>query len=554
MSNFGNSFAQGFSQTFGMGAAMGMRGAEEARFQKMQDADNQKLMEVINQDEQSVQDKVGGFDALSKIRQVTNTSPAARKAITKHTISQLESQGVKPSEPFKDWLSSAKPEEVNAVLDIISEKAATDPDFGQQKFIDTISDPQQFSALLIEAGTQANETLNADTEDTVTTGAKSNAQVKNLTSQISGIDAQIKVLEKRGQAIINGAMAAPNAGKNGQMYISARIKQFDSQINDLKETRKTLDNRLYELQNKTDRPIRARPGDVIFDAEGNQIASVPAKSDVLSPEAEAQKVRIAQAGKSEPMSSELDTPDPESSGITGATGLDPNAFLFITGQGSKLPRDANTRNAAAQEAKTFLNTTGTDLATFQSQYTAYNETLKNNIMRYNQTKIMEGELQGTLENLKPVADAISMGTLRPVNVLKALAGQETLDPEYQQYIFHLQQLKSEVAAYNGALQGRTGNNLNVQDYEEAEKVIKQGLNSKAAGGLETAVQSATEKMGAVLKSNIHTASKAVWELFGVGEQYDRTHKNEGNNAPPTRTNDPSQIPDDDEELINKYLK
>ncbi len=213
------------------------------------------------------------------------------------------------------------------------------------------------------------------------------------------------------------------------------------------------------------------------------------------------------------------TTDPDSGSILKQTGLSLPAFMALTGKASSLPRDAATRNRAFAEAQAFANKRGVDVSTLTSQYQAYNETLNKNIQRVNQTKIMEGELAGTIDNLQPVADAAGAGRLKIANVAKIWAGQETNDPTTEQYAFQLNQLRSELAAYNGALQGRTGASLTQQDYAEAERVIKNGLSSKGAEGLRSAVSAATQKMGAVLAKNVDTARKGVWDLFGVGGNF-----------------------------------
>lgn len=231
-------------------------------------------------------------------------------------------------------------------------------------------------------------------------------------------------------------------------------------------------------------------------------------------------------------SAELTATDPDSGSILAQTGLSMPAFLALTGKAASLPRDKATRDAAFKQAADFANKRGVDVSTLTSQYQAYNETLNANIKRVNQTRIMEGELQGTLDNLKPVSDAAGLGTLRLANVAKVWAGQETNDPIVEQYAFQLNQLRSELAAYNGALQGRSGASLTQQDYGEAERVIKGGLSSKAADGLRTAVSSATEKMSGVLNKNVDTARKSVWDLFGVGANYKPQHGGEATGTLP----------------------
>jgi|GEM_PF-6360747 len=240
--------------------------------------------------------------------------------------------------------------------------------------------------------------------------------------------------------------------------------------------------------------------------------------------------------------------DPNSHAITAQTGLSVPAFLVLTGEASKLPRDKVTRNKAFKEAQDFANTKGVDISTLASQYKAYKDTLESNIERNNQTKVMEDELVGTIDNLRPVADAAAMGSLRVANVAKLFAGQEFSDPIVSQYSFHLQQLRTELAAYSAATQGRKGSGITVQDYAEAERVIKNGLSSKQADGLQKAVGDATHKMDAVMKRNIYLSNKAVWGLFGVGDNYDRVN----GGAPSGRVNAPKSTPADVSALLKKY--
>lgn len=237
----------------------------------------------------------------------------------------------------------------------------------------------------------------------------------------------------------------------------------------------------------------------------------------------------------------LNEMDPLSGSILAQTGMSMQAFFAITGQTSKLSRDAATRRAALQEAEEFSVKRGVDVSTFVSQYEAHNAVLEANIKRVAMTRIMEDEIQGTLEVLRPVSQAVGNGTLKAKNVFKLFAGEQFNDPFVTQYAFHLNQLRSEIAAYNGALQGRTSNSLTVQDYEEAERVIKQGLDSGVIDGLSDAVMNSAEKMGEVLDRSVEVAQRAVWELFGVGENFgatgsgDMTERNNNTPPPPSGT-------------------
>jgi hypothetical protein len=57
--------------------------------------------------------------------------------------------------------------------------------------------------------------------------------------------------------------------------------------------------------------------------------------------------------------------------------------------------------------------------------------------------------------------------------------------------------------------------------KEAEETIMNGIAAGSVDGLERAVKNSTTKMEEVMKRSVHSARRAVWELFGVGENYGR---------------------------------
>lgn len=218
------------------------------------------------------------------------------------------------------------------------------------------------------------------------------------------------------------------------------------------------------------------------------------------------------------------TVDPNSASILSQTGLSIPAFFVLTGRAPQLPRDRATRNKAMREAEQWANSRGVDISTMASQYQSYNSVLESNIDRMNRTKIMEDELIGTVENIREVAKGADFGRLRAANVAKVFAGQEVNDNLTQQYKMHLFQLRNELAAYGAATQGRSGNNITLADMKEAEETIMNGIAAGSVDGLERAVKNSTTKMEEVMKRSVHTARKAVWELFGVGENYGKGGK------------------------------
>jgi hypothetical protein len=135
------------------------------------------------------------------------------------------------------------------------------------------------------------------------------------------------------------------------------------------------------------------------------------------------------------------------------------------------------------------------------------------------TKIMENELQGTIQNLQQVANSKDLSRLKFANVAKIWAGQEVNDDLAQQYAMHLNQLRTELTAYNAATQGRSGNQITESDKKEADNIIKNGIAKGSLQGLSTAVENSTGKMSAVMQNSVDAANRAVWNLFGVGGNY-----------------------------------
>lgn len=247
-----------------------------------------------------------------------------------------------------------------------------------------------------------------------------------------------------------------------------------------------------------------------------------AKGDKTAQAALDKKIQVAKASRTvvDTGGPQDETPvDASSNSILAQTGLSMNAFRYLTGQASQLPRDKATRNKAAMEAQNWANKNGVDVSTLPSQFQSMNKVLGANIERMNNTKIMENELEGTIQNLRQVANEKDLGRLNIGNVFKIWAGQQVNDDLAQQYAMHLNQLRTELAAYNGATQGRTGNNVTVEDMHEAERTIKNGIAAGSLDGLEKAVQNSTAKMGKVMENSVDAARKGVWEIFGVGKNF-----------------------------------
>jgi hypothetical protein len=206
--------------------------------------------------------------------------------------------------------------------------------------------------------------------------------------------------------------------------------------------------------------------------------------------------------------------DPTSQSILANTGLSIPAFGYLTQGTSALTRmSAKERLQYMNEAQNWANKNGIDLATFQSQYEAYNTALQSNIKRVNNVKVAEGELTGTLANLAAAADEASFKNMKWENVAKLFAGQQFNDANVSKYAFHLNQLRSELALYNAAAAGKT--TADQKDQDEAERIIKDGFAKGSITGFQSALKASVEKMDTVLQQNVERTNGQVWSLFGV---------------------------------------
>lgn len=258
--NFFESAAQSFSQAFPKVFAKSLeretKKAEEERLLKQQQEADKQIMEGIQQVDAVDQDRAAGYQTLSEIRTSANLTPAARKALVKGKIKRMESQGIKLTPEFHEWLTSAKPDEMNAVLDVIFEKSQSDPNFGQQQFIDIISDPEKFTQVLSQASTQANQTLNADEESATSTSVQGK-QLTGITRDMKKAQSEINILQnKRNKLVETLARVGGTATKGAIEALKLRIKQIDDKINDAQGRIQKLDERRFDIETGSKRTLR----------------------------------------------------------------------------------------------------------------------------------------------------------------------------------------------------------------------------------------------------------------------------------------------------------
>lgn len=218
--------------------------------------------------------------------------------------------------------------------------------------------------------------------------------------------------------------------------------------------------------------------------------------------------------------------NPTSGSILGVTGLSAPAFAYATLGSAGLTRFSQSeRTKAMNEWKDYQIKNNIDGATFKSQYEAYNNTVKTNVMRNNQANVAQNELMGTIANLRDAATAAGLSDLKGLNIAKIFAGSQLNKADQQTFKIHLTQLRNELAMYNAATAGQLNSDGSIRETKQAEmdnianNIIQDGFANGSIDGFEKAINASKDKLGAVLKDSISTQNKQVWDLFGVGDKY-----------------------------------
>jgi hypothetical protein len=248
--------------------------------------------------------------------------------------------------------------------------------------------------------------------------------------------------------------------------------------------------------------------------------------------AQLSKLQTEAAALNNPAASDSIVSDPNSASILAQTGLSMPAFAYLTQGTTALTRmTASQRLQYINEAQNWANTKGIDVSTLKSQYSALGKTVEANVLRNNQAKVAESEIDATLTNLKEAAQAEGLSSLKVANVAKLFAGKQFNDNDVTRYAFHLNQLRNEMAMYNAAAAGQIDANGNIREIAKsemdriAEQTITNGIANGGIDGLETALKASVSKMGTVLQSSISAQNRQVWDLFGVGSNYKNTGQN-----------------------------
>lgn len=204
-------------------------------------------------------------------------------------------------------------------------------------------------------------------------------------------------------------------------------------------------------------------------------------------------------------------------GITQATGLSLQAFNYLTqGTGSLSRLSATQRNQIIGEANNFLNKNGIDVSTFQSQYKAYNDVLQKNVERANNTKVFGDEISGTVDQfVKDIGNDFTF--IKPANVVSLFAGKQVNNPTVQKYSFDLKTMQNDLAGYYAASRGAS--QPDDSDLTAASDVIVNGINGGSATAFQQAINENEKKVTGVVNTAVNSAQKSVWDMFGVGSQY-----------------------------------
>jgi hypothetical protein len=210
--------------------------------------------------------------------------------------------------------------------------------------------------------------------------------------------------------------------------------------------------------------------------------------------------------------------DPASKSILAQTGLSQPAFEYATKGVSALARLSEaSRKKYMNEWRDYQVKNNIDSSTFKSQYEALNAVVERNTKIAAMTGLSANDMLLSLDNLDTIVKEQDLGKLKVTNVMKEWAGTETNDELAAKYAFNLSDLRSALAGFFAAQQGKTS--ADIPDLNEASLVIKNGLSSGTIDGLKTTIESTANRYTKIASQSVNTAQKQVWDMFGVGQNY-----------------------------------
>ncbi len=204
--------------------------------------------------------------------------------------------------------------------------------------------------------------------------------------------------------------------------------------------------------------------------------------------------------------------------ILDQTGLSFYGFKLLTEGSAALSRfTAAQRKQYGEEVKNWASKNGIDISTFKSQFEAQNKVVEKNIERAAQTKVFAGEVSGTADALMSAIDEKDMGNIRQANLVNLFLGKEVNDPTTQKYSFQLKAMGNDLAGYFAASRGATS--PDDSDKKDAAIVIADGMSKGSVQAFKDSINLNEEKVNNVVNSAVDSAQKSVWNLFGVGKNY-----------------------------------
>lgn len=248
-------------------------GLQVRQFQSLQDSANNLNVAMMGplKNEQAV---AGALDDLSTLRDLSTVDPVARKALVAPWVqSWANKAGVQVSAPVIDTLSRTPSETLTPVIDQIT-AGVNSGEMGPQEVAAALADPAAFAqhfagyAAAAKANTPTDGSIGPDNFAAVT--SESAMQFGAMKRRLATLDAQIAGVER-------ASVTDPNF---------AKVKQ--SQLAALYRSRDVLTQQMTALST----PKTASADATVFSPATGATAHVQAKSDVLSPAAEAQQVRI----------------------------------------------------------------------------------------------------------------------------------------------------------------------------------------------------------------------------------------------------------------------
>ena len=205
--------------------------------------------------------------------------------------------------------------------------------------------------------------------------------------------------------------------------------------------------------------------------------------------------------------------DPASKSILAQTGLSQNAFLALTGQLSKLPRDKDTRTKANMEMQKWAIDNDIDTSIFVAEYEAQTDIVKQYTKRAAAVDLRGEDIMLSLDMLKDITKEAQFGDLKIKNVAKLWVGKQVNDPVAQQYAYNLEDLRSAVAGFFAVQEGR--NMTTVEDGRNAEELIANGLATGSIQGLVDTIETVKKRTTAISNQAARNAQGSIWEMFGV---------------------------------------